>query len=411
MKKVELIAVGDELLSGKTVNTNFSFLGKKFREGGFSVSFGQTVPDVEESIVDAITSALKRSDIVLLTGGLGPTEDDRTLPAALKVFPSEMIRHDGVAEAIAKRYGKDLPVLEQQASVPKGAEVFVNPVGTAPALLFSKNEKSVALLPGVPHELERLFTELLLPFLIEKYPQKEKEYEESFSLCLLHEGQVDPFLRKLIAEYPQVSFGIYPAYGTLRVHLHSYDQEQLEKAARAFSNGFDEYIFTQEDRQIKELLHEHFLKCKGTLSFAESCTGGNLAAEITSMSGCSEYFLGSCVTYANALKQEILGVKEETLRTYGAVSEQTVREMISGLFSRTQSDYGIAISGIAGPTGATPDKPVGTMWAAIGKRGEEPFIGHFVLKGDRRAIVDICVQQLFAHLWRWIAKEIEPFSR
>lgn len=411
MKKIALLSVGSELLSGKIVNTNSAYLGRRLSEHGFEVSFGLTLPDEEEAIADAIREALHRVDAVLVTGGLGPTDDDRTLDAALRVFPSPKIRNDQVAEEIASRYGAEVAVrLEQQALVPKNAQVVRNSVGTAPGILFTKGEQSVVLLPGVPHEMKTIFEEELLPLLLQKYPVDGLVHEKRFSLCLLHEGQIDPFLRKLIEEFPSISYGIYPSYGTVRVCLLSPDIEEIEHATALFETEYGEYIFTTGESTIPQLLHGYFIGSGKTLSFAESCTGGHLATEITAIPGCSTYFLGSCVAYANSAKEELLGVKSKTLQDHGAVSREAVSEMLEGIFARTGSDYAIAVSGIAGPTGGSPEKPVGTVWAAIGRRGEKPFIGKLRLRGDRKVITEVSASQVLAHLWLWVGENKEPFS-
>ena len=229
------------------------------------------------------------------------------------------------------------------------------------------------------------------------------------NFCLVYESLLDPHLRELSKKYPSVEAGIYPGHGVLSVLLLSSKADQVENFEKEMRERFGNYIFESKSGKIEEALQTWFVKEGKTVAFAESCTGGALAAQVTSMAGSSDYFLGSLVVYTNAMKQELLGVSKQTLSTEGSVSEAAVREMLEGLFKKTQADFAIAVSGIAGPAGGTADKPVGTVWAAIGERGKTPDVGQFMSYGSRQTIILSVSNHLLGALWRKVERGIPAF--
>ncbi len=360
---IEIVAIGNEVLSGATVNTNAAYLGRRLSEEGWEVVRHTVLPDDPDLIFVGLKEALKRSSFVVATGGLGPTLDDITSECASKLFSQP-------------------------------PEKMSNPAGVAEGLIYP----SLMLLPGVPREMEAMFEESLLPHLRKIFPPKQK-YSAVFHLCLLQEMEVDPVLRELSG----VTAGIYPGYGTLSVRLHSDDKSALEKAKQKFESVFSAHIYPSKSGKIEEAIHHWFIQHHKTLALAESCTGGLMAAHLTQLAGASAYFLGSFVTYSNSLKEKILGVKSTTLETSGAVSKEAVGEMLTGLFEKSEADYGISVSGIAGPTGGSPQKPMGTIWYALGKRGEEPEVGRFISPvRTRETIILATTNRLFGMLWRKI---------
>ncbi len=227
--------------------------------------------------------------------------------------------------------------------------------------------------------------------------------------CLVYESLLDPHLRELSGKYPEVEAGIYPAHGTLCVSLLSSNADQLSSFQKELIQRFGNYNYCAPSGKIEEALLNWFVKNKKKAAFAESCTGGMIASHVTSVAGASDYFLGSFVVYSNEMKEEVLGVSRQMLLSKGAVSEEVVREMLAGVFVRTSADYAIAVSGIAGPTGGTKEKPVGTIWAAIGERGKTPDVGKFMGYGSRETIILMATNFLLSALWRKVEKGIPAF--
>jgi nicotinamide-nucleotide amidase len=227
--------------------------------------------------------------------------------------------------------------------------------------------------------------------------------------CLVDKALVNPHLRELTKRYPLVEAAAHPACGTLKVVLHSSDQSQLAAFQKELISRFRSYCYVSLNGKIEEALHDWFVTHHKTLAFAESCTGGMLSMHVTSIPGSSDYFLGSFVVYSNTLKQHILGVSPKTLDSEGAVSESVVKEMLNGVFQKTSADFGLAVSGIAGPSGGTPQKPVGTICAAIGERGKIPDVGTFQSFGDRQGITLLTTQWLLGALWRKVENGIPAF--
>jgi nicotinamide-nucleotide amidase len=406
---IELLSIGDELLKGNVVNTNAAFLSRQFVLAGYAVSCQTSLPDEPESLAKGLAEVLQRADLVIATGGLGPTLDDRTREIAAELFHSDFHFDHAVADDIKCRFGDHSVSVENQARVPSKAKILQNRIGTAPGLLFSEGNKTLILLPGVPREMESMFLEQVLPWIQKQWPLKTKKESVQLFFCLVHESLLDPHLRELTERYPSVEAGIYPAYGTLTVVLHSTDESQLEAFQKNLTLRFSNYRYVSPNGKIEEALHDWFVRHQKTLAFAESCTGGMLSMHVTSVPGASDYFLGSFIVYSNTMKQQILDVSKVTLDSQGAVSEATVIEMLEGVFKKTAADFAIAVSGIAGPSGGTEQKPVGTICAAIGERGEIPDVGTFKSFGNRQTITLLTTQWLLGALWRKVEKGISAF--
>jgi nicotinamide-nucleotide amidase len=406
---IELILIGDELLKGSVINTNAAFLSRELRLEGYAVSRQTTLPDQRESLTNGFTEALQRADLVIATGGLGPTLDDRTREIVAELFHSDFHFDPEVADDIKQRFGNRDVSLDNQATVPSKAKILKNRIGTAPGLLFSEGGKTVILLPGVPREMEPMFLEHVLPWIQKQWPLKGKKESVQLFFCLIHESLLDPHVRELTKSYSSVEAGIYPAHGTLAVVLQSSDSSQLEAFQKELTSRFSSYRYISASGKIEEALHDWFVKHQKRLAFAESCTGGMLSMYVTSVPGASDYFLGSFVVYSNALKQQILGVSTATLDSQGAVSEATVREMLDGVFKKTAADFAIAVSGITGPTGGTERQPVGTICAAIGERGKIPDVGTFQTFGNRSTMTLLATQWLLGALWRKVEKGMPAF--
>ena len=407
--KIEVVAIGDELLSGLTVNSNAAFISREIRFLGWQVSQHITLPDHPEALKKGLQEALERSSCVIATGGLGSACDDRTRAIAANMFNSPMHFDAKVAEDLKRRYGENLSVLKEMATVPAKAEVLLNTVGCAPGFIFQAQGKVLILLPGVPIEMQAMFLEKALPFLKLHFASEQNVKTDLIHFCLMNENEIDLVVRSIKEKYPGIECGIYPGYGSLTLLLLSKNESELKLAKQEIAAKFPRKIFSSPNGKIEEALHEWFLKNKKTLACAESCTGGMIAEKVTANAGASEYFLGSLVTYSNAFKRKILLVSETTLKNKGAVSEETVREMLEGLFKVTETDFGIAASGIAGPGGGTAQKPVGTIFAAIGERGKAPDVGMLQMKGTRHTIMLMTTFQLIGALWRKVVHQVPAF--
>ncbi|MCX6990662.1 MAG: CinA family nicotinamide mononucleotide deamidase-related protein [Chlamydiae bacterium] len=406
--RIEVIAIAEEILKGMIINTNSSYISATLSRLGWSSSRHTVLPDEKEALTEGLKEALARSDLVITTGGLGPTLDDITRHVAAELFSSDFTFNKEIAEDLAKRYGKDLPSLADQATVPTKAHILKNAVGTAPGFVFTDKGKTLVLMPGVPPEMQPMLDQEVIPYLKKNFSNNLKPLVETIHFCLINENMLDPLLRQLKNDYPSMEFGIYPGYGVLTVTLKSGNTIDLKAARDRIVSEFPTHQFTGSSGKIEEALSTLLKEQKKTLSFAESCTGGLMAHKITSLPGASDFFLGSLVTYSNQMKEQVLKVAKTTLESCGAVSKETVEEMLHGLLEVSQADYGIAVSGIAGPSGGTQDKPVGTVWAAIGERGKKPDLFRLDIRGSRQTIILISSIKLLASLYRKIRYGVSP---
>ena len=374
---IELISIGDELLKGATLNTNAHFLGGEISNAGWQVGLMTTVSDEASALQACIKQASQRAEIVIATGGLGPTLDDQTLKHADQILPGNK---------------QELP----------------NSVGTASGWIYK--DAGVILLPGVPAEMKAMWKQIL-PFIEERLKNVEKVHSRDVVFALLPELAIDPILRELQKECPGVQFGIYPSYGTVTVTLRGPNAEILDAPIAKLAEAFPTNIMAYHRTDTEEVLHQLLIERKSTLALAESCTGGAVASRITALPNSSGYFLGSAVTYSNAVKMHLLKVSSSTLESEGAVSEATAREMLDGVFAQFSCDYGIAITGVAGPSGGTEQKPVGTVWVAVGKRGTRPYVGRvpwFKPSHGRHVIIQGTATYVLNVLWRYIQHDTFP---
>lgn len=370
----ELLTIGDEILYGQIVDTNAQWMGAHLSNAGIKVIRKTTVGDVESEILTAFSEAEKRADIILITGGLGPTNDDLTKPCLAKYFNCELsINEEALSEVTAffKSRGRELTeVNRQQAALPRCCEKVTNKIGTAPGMWFKRNGKVFVSMPGVPHEMKRMMTDLVIPRL-----------KETFKTPVIHHhvirtvGIGESFLADKISSWENslpahIKLAYLPGLGEVKLRLTGIGQskEQLIAEADALTEQLKplagDCIYGYGEESLETLIGKILREHKLTLSVAESCTGGYLSHLITSVPGSSDYFLGSMIPYAYEIKMRQLGVKPETLEQYGAVSEPTIIEMANLVRAKFSTDIGVATSGIAGPGGATPEKPVGTIWIA-----------------------------------------------
>ena len=314
---IELISIGAELLTGQTVNTNASFIAKSLLAEGYKVARVATVTDQRDALKKAILQAMKRSKVLIMTGGLGPTGDDITREVLAEIFEKQLIYDKAVALDLKKRYGEGLETLEDQATVIEGSTILRNSFGTAPGFILKKEKSIVFVLPGVPHQMQEMLRSYVIPHLLQEVPQEY--FHHALYLSLISEQKVDPYLRELEQKYPGVEIGICPGYGTLSIYLLAYAPskgkaiEFLKPILSELRAKFKDRIFSETDSRIEHAIHETFIAKNKTFACAESCTGGKIASRLTEISGSSDYFLGSLVTYSDGLKQSVLQVKRETL--------------------------------------------------------------------------------------------------
>ncbi|MCB1111960.1 MAG: nicotinamide-nucleotide amidohydrolase family protein [Chlamydiales bacterium] len=400
---MEIITIGNELLSGATINSNAAFLCRQLHQAGYVVDRVTVVGDSTAAILSSLIEAFARTDTVIATGGLGPTVDDVTRVAAAEYFRSDFAYNEQIAQLLIDRYGSKLSSIKDQATLPVKAQLFSNAIGTAQGLLFKEDERLLFLLPGVPSEMRHLAEDYVLPYLREQRPTAARSVRQ-VHLHNTFESAVDPVIRDLQKKYSSVAFGIYPYPGRVSVTLSGEAAEEVEACCEALASAFTGKVFESSDGTIEAAVHQRMIEKKLTLATAESCTGGAIASRLTAIAGASEYFVGSCVTYSNAMKERLLGVSAMTLQEKGAVSEETVREMLCGLLDVTQADCGIAVSGIAGPTGGSGEKPIGTVWAAVGMLGREPLVWLMKGPGTREMVIDYSVTRTLGELYYYLEK-------
>lgn len=389
--KAEIITIGDELLIGQVVDTNSAWMAERLNEVGIALHQITSVHDDRQHILTAMEEAFSRADIVLTTGGLGPTKDDITKHMMCEYFHTTLVEDPRVREHIHILYQERPDVLNRltatQWMVPACATILPNRVGSAPIMVFEKEAKGESLkakgkvliaMPGVPHEMQIAMTEQVIPYIRLKAKGDEARGErlevkgEIIHRTLMLHGIPESTLAIRIEDWENalpsyMHLAYLPKDGMIRLRLSSYGEataEEMNQQIDLLRPLISDYLLATEDLPLETILGTLLKQHGQTISTAESCTGGRLAAALNAQSGSSAYYMGSVVAYDNSIKEQVLGVKHTTLEEYGAVSEQTVREMAEGVRALMQTDYAIATSGIAGPTGGTADKPVGTVWIA-----------------------------------------------
>lgn len=376
----EIITIGDEILIGQIIDTNSAWMARHLNEAGIRVKQISSVSDDRQHILTALAEAHSRADIILITGGLGPTRDDITKKTLAEYFGVGMVENKGALDNVTAIFAKyNRPLLEVnrlQAQVPENCEVILNMNGTAPGMWFNYNDKIYVSMPGVPFEMMYMMKEqvipklksvLKLPFIIHK--------------TILTAGEGESFLAERIADIedtlpPYIKLAYLPKLGQVRLRLSAYGdnevllKEKIKEFADQITERVGNVVVAQEDIPLEKVILNKMAAKGLKLSVAESCTGGYISHLITQHAGSSDVFLGGAVSYSNGLKQKLLGVKTSTLEKHGAVSGETVTEMAEGALANFGSDYAIAVTGIAGPGGGSDAKPVGTVWIGVATAGK-----------------------------------------
>lgn len=381
IKNAEILCVGTELLLGDIINTNAAYLSRELAALGIGVYHQSVVGDNPERLKDTLKAALSRADIVLITGGLGPTCDDLTRETAAELFGRELVFHPEIAEEIRDYFthtGRVMPDNNlRQAMVPDGADVLYNACGTAPGLWLEDEKGHIAaMMPGVPREMVDMFERQIKPRL--KKRSHTTIVSRNLHILGMGESAVEAVLKNMMAEDVNPTVAPYAKEGEVRVRVTARAETEDEAYALCDSSvekikatEVGKFIYGVDVGSIENALVLALRKKGKTVSFAESCTGGMIAKRVVDIAGCSDVFVGGAVTYANEAKIKILGVSPLTLEKHGAVSEETAKEMAKGIKLALGTDIGVSVTGIAGPGGGTPEKPVGTVFIGLSDENGE----------------------------------------
>lgn len=384
-----ILSIGNELLNGKTLNSNATYIGGALYETGIPAHTIITVGDNIDEITRSLNQAMQESDVVVITGGLGPTHDDITKNAVAEFFHSELVFNESIMQKIEERFkkrGMKMPAVNRnQAMVPDNAELLDNPVGTAAGLLFKEGGKFVFVLPGIPKEMRAIMSDSVIPFLKENCELKDIRVH-SYRTTGIAESKIYEMCKDLFDKYPALEIAFLPKYTGVEVRIavgENYSDNDYDLFEGELYRIIGKYIYTKGPRELEEVVGDLLKKDKLTIAVAESCTGGLIQDKLTNVPGSSEYFMGGITAYSNKSKVNNLGVKESTLDQFGAVSDEVAREMAMGTKLAFQTDFALSTTGIAGPAGATETKPVGLVFIALAAPGKI-ISKRFVFGNDRR---------------------------
>ena len=406
-----LINIGDELLIGQVVNTNASWIASELEKNNIHVARILTIADDFNDITNTLSEALGHAEVVIMTGGLGPTKDDITKTALCDYFDMQLVMHEpslaNVTDFFTKRGLQISAINQMQGLVPDGCEPLLNKVGTAPGMWFERDGKIVVSLPGVPFEMQWLMSEYVLPKL-----QQRLGTEAILHKTVLTCGIGESFLADTIESWElalptNFRLAYLPEAGKVRLRLSAHGddklllQQQMDEQLAKLIPLIDTYIYGYDDETFASVIGKLLIERGATLATAESCTGGQLGHRITEVAGASAYYLGGVVAYSNDIKEQLLGVHTDTLTQYGAVSAQTAEAMAIGCRKLFQTDYAIATTGISGPTGGTEEKPLGTVWIAIASE-KEVVSKKYVFRTTRAQHQERTVNQALFDFWYYL---------
>lgn len=399
--QVEIITIGDEILIGQIVDTNSAWMAVELNKAGFDIVQITSVHDNESQITEALNLSLSRAEVVLITGGIGPTKDDITKQTLCKYFESKLIFNTEVYEDIANLLRNRARAMNEltksQAMVPDKAQIIRNSLGTAPITWFEEHGQVVVSMPGVPYEMKQVMTEAIIPRL-----QRCFQPESIIHQTILVSGYPESALAIQIADWENnlpehIHLAYLPNFNIVKLRLSAKNfeyeatQEVINGKVAALKSILGDAIIAEEDISLEELVGRYLTKLGKTLATAESCTGGYIAHRITSVAGSSRYFKGSVVAYNNQVKEQVLHVKNKDLVSYGAVSQEVVEQMAASALKLMQTDFAIATSGIAGPDGGTSEKPVGAVWIALATK-EKMISKSFQFKLNRQLNIERTTQ-------------------
>jgi len=410
--KFSTIVIGDELLIGQVTDTNSGWIARHLAPFGWEPQSAKVIADDADEIFKAIDEAFAQTDVVLMTGGLGPTKDDITKATLCRYFGGEMILNEDVkqnVDNIFKKRGIEMNRLTaSQAIVPSSCRIIQNEVGTAPIMWFEHNGKVLVSMPGVPFETQAMMERAVIPQLIKHFNSDVDIEYRTFVVIDYAESALAEKLEQFEQDMPDyIHLAYLPKQGIIRLRLtgaHSNRRQinnDMDTLTKRLHKILGKSIIADEDKPLAQIVGDRLRELSLTLSTAESCTGGNVAHVITEIAGSSDYFMGSVVSYSNDVKHHVLGVDQSTLDTFGAVSQPVVEQMACGVSNLTCTDCSIATSGVAGPGGGTPEKPVGTVWMAA-KVGDIVISQCHHLPGDRARVIDRATTQVLIMLLKML---------
>jgi len=394
---IEIITIGDELLIGQVVDTNSAWIGREVNKIGFRVVRRTAVGDDEEDILAALEAASRRAPVVLLTGGLGPTKDDITLRTLCRYFDCRLHFSEEVMANIEQLFGRSGRAMNEltrnQAMVPDKATVIQNRVGTAPCTWFERDGLTLVSMPGVPSEMKWLMSNEIIPRLHNRFRQDTFIKHRSYRISDFTESALASYIADFEDNMPSgIKLAYLPQAGSIVLRLSAYSDsetacnEAMTLVCRQLETCLQGHIISDDDSPLEAVVGRMLKSAGATVATAESCTGGAIAAALTSVAGSSSYFLGSIIAYSNTVKMNTLYIYPATLKAFGAVSKEVVEEMAMGALQAIGSDYAIATSGIAGPSGGTPLKPVGTVWISVASR-RKVVSKEFHFAGEREHVI------------------------
>ena len=412
--KASIITIGDELLIGQTIDTNSAWMGAELSKAGFDVYRITSIHDRREDILNALNEAAGKTDVVLITGGLGPTSDDITKQTLCEFFNTHLIINNEVLTMIEEMMARrNFPMNEknrQQAEVPESCRVLKNSAGTAPGMWFEKDGTIFISMPGVPHEMKHIMNEIVLPDIKQRFTSQSIIHKNIMTYGTF-ESKLAEILTDFESKLPEnIRLAYLPASGIIKLRLTATGSEfktlsaNIAEQVSKLYKIIPEFIYGEDEESLEMAVGKLLSTLNKTVSTAESCTGGEIAHLLTSVAGSSAYYKGSIIAYDNVVKTQLLGVQDYIITKYGAVSENTVREMAVGARNMLKTDFAVATSGIAGPDGGTEEKPVGTVWIAVdSERGtvcEKKVFGNDRLTNIKRfsmASLNLLRKQIINH--------------